>query len=70
MARVDDIGKHIDATAEASQKASEKTAEIMANFAKATKPLPRVLRVGLQVAGPVAMSAYYLSMMLLAIGAI
>ncbi|MGD0497539.1 MAG: hypothetical protein ABSC23_03785 [Bryobacteraceae bacterium] len=37
-----------------SARASESTAQVMANFAKATKPLPTWARIGLAVAPPVA----------------
>jgi hypothetical protein len=48
-----EIVKNIKATTEASTEASKNTAQVMANFAKATKPLPVWARVVLAVAPPV-----------------
>lgn len=47
-----EIVSNIKATTEASTEASKSTAEVMANFAKATKPLPAWARVVLAVAPP------------------
>ncbi len=60
VAQVKDIGQHIDATATASQKASEQTALTMEHLAETTKTLPSWLRTALQVGGPAAMILYYL----------
>jgi ABC-type transporter Mla subunit MlaD len=48
-----EIVANIKATTEASTEASRNTAQVMANFAKATKPLPAWARVVLAVAPPV-----------------
>ena len=42
------------ATTEASTEASRSTAQMMKNFATATKPLPTWARIGLAVAPPLA----------------
>lgn len=47
-----EIVANIKATTEASTEASKNTAQVMANFAKATKPLPAWARVVLAVAPP------------------
>ena len=47
-----EIVGNIKATTEASTEASKNTAHVMANFAKATKPLPAWARVVLAVAPP------------------
>ena len=47
-----EIVANIRATTEASTEASKNTAQVMANFAKATKPLPAWARVVLAVAPP------------------
>lgn len=43
--------------ADGSARASESTAQVMANFARATKPLPTWARIGLAVAPPLAQVA-------------
>lgn len=48
-----EIVANIKATTEASTEASQNTAQVMANFAKATRPLPTWARVALAVAPPV-----------------
>lgn len=48
----------IDAAAKNSADASKQTAVVMANFAKATKPLPTWLRIGLAVAPSAAQTAF------------
>ena len=50
----DEIGANVKATTQASTEASRNTAQVMANFARATKPLPTWVRIGLAVAPPVA----------------
>jgi len=52
-----EIVANIRATTEASTEASKNTAQVMANFAKATKPLPTWARVALAVAPPVVQTA-------------
>ena len=47
-----EIVANIKATTEASTEASKNTAQVMANFAKATKPLPAWARLVLAVAPP------------------
>jgi ABC-type transporter Mla subunit MlaD len=47
-----EIVDNIKATTEASTEASKNTAQVMANFAKATKPLPAWARVVLAIAPP------------------
>jgi ABC-type transporter Mla subunit MlaD len=47
-----EIVANVKATTEASTEASRNTAQVMANFAKATKPLPAWARVVLAVAPP------------------
>ncbi len=54
LATVQQVGDNIKATTEASTEASRNTAQVMANFARATKPLPTWARVGLAVAPPLA----------------
>jgi hypothetical protein len=49
-----EIGTNVKATTEASTEASRNTAQVMANFARATKPLPTWARIGLAVAPPIA----------------
>ena len=51
------ILRNVDLFTASSIKASDKTAEVMGNFAKATKPLPKWVRIGLAVAPPVAGAA-------------
>ena len=48
----------IDAAAKNSADASKQTSVVMANFAKATKPLPTWLRIGLAVAPSAAQTAF------------
>ena len=48
-----EIVNNIKATTQASTEASKNTAQVMANFAKATKPLPTWARVALAVAPPI-----------------
>ena len=50
----DEIGANVQATTQAGTEASRNTAQVMANFARATKPLPTWVRIGLAVAPPVA----------------
>ena len=47
-----EIGANVKATTLASTEASRNTAQVMANFARATKPLPTWARLGLAVAPP------------------
>jgi len=54
LSTVQDIGDNVRATTEASTEASRNTAQVMANFARATKPLPVWARIGLSVAPPLA----------------
>jgi len=63
LATVKKVGDNIDKTTEASAEASKQTAQVMTNFAAATKPLPKWLRVSLQIGGPVAMMGNYMSLM-------
>jgi HEAT repeat protein len=49
-----EIGANVKATTQASTEASRNTAQVMANFARATKPLPTWARIGLAVAPPLA----------------
>jgi ABC-type transporter Mla subunit MlaD len=49
-----EIAANVQATTEASTEASRNTAQVMANFARATKPLPTWARLGLAVAPPLA----------------
>lgn len=49
-----EIGANVKATTLASTEASRNTAQVMANFARATKPLPTWARLGLAVAPPLA----------------
>jgi hypothetical protein len=49
-----EIGTNVKATTQASTEASRNTAQVMANFARATKPLPTWARLGLAVAPPLA----------------
>lgn len=49
-----EIGANVKATTLASTEASQNTARVMANFARATKPLPTWARIGLAVAPPLA----------------
>ena len=48
----------IDLAAKNSAEASKQTAIVMSNFAKATRPLPTWVRIGLAVAPPVAQTAF------------
>lgn len=48
----------LDRAAKNSANASEQTAVVMGNFAKATKPLPTWLRIGLAVAPSAAQTAF------------
>jgi hypothetical protein len=52
------VGSNIEATTKASTEASQATAQVMKNFAEATKPLPKWLRVFLAVAPPSVQIAY------------
>lgn len=61
---VQEIGDNVAETTTASTEASKETAAVMANFKRATAPLPRGLRLALQVGGPVAMMANYFTLML------
>ena len=54
LATWSEIGGNVKATTEASTEASRNTAQVMANFARATKPLPTWARIGLAVAPPIA----------------
>lgn len=54
LATWNEIGTNVKATTEASTEASRNTAQVMANFARATKPLPTWARIGLAVAPPLA----------------
>jgi hypothetical protein len=54
LATVQQVGDNVKATTEASTAASRNTAQVMANFARATKPLPTWVRIGLAVAPPIA----------------
>ena len=54
LATVQQVGDNVKATTEASTEASRNTAQVMANFARATKPLPTWARIGLAVAPPIA----------------
>ncbi len=65
---VQDVSENIKATTDASAEASRQTATVMKNFAAATKPLPKGIRVALQIGGPVAMMANYLTLMLSTMG--
>jgi hypothetical protein len=48
----------MNAAAQNSAEASKQTAIVMSNFAKATKPLPTWVRIGLAVAPPIAQTAF------------
>lgn len=54
LATVQQVGDNVRATTEASTEASRNTAQVMANFARATKLLPTWARIGLAVAPPIA----------------
>ena len=54
LATWNEIGGNVKATTQASTEASRNTAQVMANFARATKPLPTWARIGLAVAPPIA----------------
>jgi hypothetical protein len=49
-----EIGSNVKATTQASTEVSRNTAQVMGNFARATKPLPTWARIGLAVAPPLA----------------
>lgn len=52
-----EITENIKVASAESAKASANTAKVMANFAEATKPLPKWMRVALSVAPPLANAA-------------
>jgi hypothetical protein len=64
LADVKDATAHIDGATEASQKASVNAAAVTGNLAAATKPLPRAVRIGLQIGGPIAQMTSYVILML------
>jgi hypothetical protein len=68
VASVKDAMAHIDAATEASATASANAAAVTGNLAAATKPLPRAVRVGLQIGGPVAQMTSYVILMLATLG--
>lgn len=65
-----DAVDHIDAASAASEAASQNAAILTGNLASATKPLPRVVRIGLQVAAPLAQISSYILLMLGTMGAL
>jgi hypothetical protein len=68
LGSVKDATAHIDAATEASATASANAAAVTGNLAAATKPLPRAVRVGLQIGGPVAQMTSYVILMLATLG--
>lgn len=70
LTNVQDATEHINAASAASAEASKNTALLTANLAAATKPLPKGIRLGLQVAGPLAQIASYVILMLSTLGAL
>jgi hypothetical protein len=68
LASVKDATAHIDAATGASAEASANAAKVTGNLAAATKPLPRAVRVGLQIGGPVAQITSYVILMLSTMG--
>ena len=68
VASVKGAAEHIDAATEASATASANAAAVTGNLAAATKPLPRAVRVGLQIGGPVAQITSYVILMLATMG--
>jgi hypothetical protein len=68
VASVKGAAEHIDAATEASATASANAAAVTGNLAAATKPLPRAVRVGLQIGGPVAQITSYVILMLSTMG--
>jgi hypothetical protein len=68
LGSVKDATAHIDAATEASATASANAAAVTGNLAAATKPLPRAVRVGLQIGGPVAQITSYVILMLSTMG--
>jgi hypothetical protein len=54
VATAQEIGDNVKETTAASTEASRRTAEVMTNFARATKPLPTWARIGLTVVPPIA----------------
>jgi|GEM_PF-1475614 len=68
LTEVQDAVSHIDAASAASAEASQNAAKVTANLAAATKPLPRSVRIGLQVAGPLSQIASYVILMLSTLG--
>ncbi len=52
------IGLNVQKTTDASARASEATALTMGNLAKATKPLPAWIRVGVSLAPPIAQTVF------------
>lgn len=65
---VKDATVHIDAATKASAEASVNAAKLTGNLAAATKPLPKGVRLGLQIAGPLAQISSYLILMLSTMG--
>ena len=59
---------NVQAATDASAKASANANTIMGNLAAATKPLPRGVRVGLQIGGPLAQITSYVILMLATLG--
>jgi hypothetical protein len=59
---------NVQAATDASANASANANTIMSNLAAATKPLPRGVRVGLQIGGPVAQITSYVILMLATLG--
>ena len=68
LGSVKDATAHIDAATEASATASANAAAVTGNLAAATKPLPRAVRVVLQIGGPVAQITSYVILMLATLG--
>ncbi len=68
LASVKDATAHIDAATGASAEASANAARVTGNLAAATKPLPRAIRVGLQIGGPIAQITSYVVLMLSTMG--
>jgi hypothetical protein len=68
LGSVKDATAHIDTATEASATASANAAAVTGNLAAATKPLPRAVRVGLQIGGPVAQMTSYVILMLATLG--